>query len=240
MRKHLPFVAASVLLLTAAAAHADPVLLFDTFGPAGTYGVGAKPILGPGYPLAEGDVTPGQWVASSFVVPSHGTFAFSSIELALSVFGRGADPGGAVQVDLTLVPDSAGLPGATALARMSAIASVPLAEGGSIVRTAPAVNPMLMPGLTYWLVASVAGQGQGAGWMVSTTDNRIFPGAIRRVDGEWTRGWPNGAFRVFADDLDAAPVPEPGSLLLVATGVAGVWRARRHAGTRQSRNTTTV
>jgi hypothetical protein len=66
MRKHLPLLAAALLVFATQVAHADPILLFNSFGPGNTYGVGARPILGPGYPLSEGDVTPGQWVAASF------------------------------------------------------------------------------------------------------------------------------------------------------------------------------
>ncbi|HSL21510.1 MAG TPA: hypothetical protein VK886_08240 [Vicinamibacterales bacterium] len=76
------------MLLAPARATADSILLFDNFGPGNTFGPDARPILGPGYALSEGDVTPGQWFATSFPVFRSGPFAFTGIDLELSVLKR--------------------------------------------------------------------------------------------------------------------------------------------------------
>jgi hypothetical protein len=98
-------------------------------------------------------------------------------------------------------------------------------------------RPVLAGGMEYWIIASTLDHEASAGWKGSFTDNRPMPGAIRRVDTEWSRGWPNGAFRVYAERLDTdttAPVPEPATMALVGFGVAAVVRGVRRRHRRES------
>jgi hypothetical protein len=227
MRRLFLILATLLIFLAPRSAAADPIAIFNTFGPGDTYSPGAGPILGPGFPMSEGDVTPGQWFASSFLVPT-GVFEFTGVDLALSVLNRFGEPASPVNVTLRLVAGVAGLPGTTALEMMSTTAVTSLFDGGSIESVASSLRPVLTGGMEYWLIASTLDEAEGAGWMGSFTDNRPLPSAIRRVDGDWTRGSPNGAFRVYAQRLDSpAPVPEPATMALAGLGLAAVARSVR-------------
>lgn len=229
MRTRLVVLGTVLLMFGARVSSADPVVIFNNFGPGGTYGLSAGPILGPNAPLSEGDVTPGQWFASSFLVPD-GRYELSSVDLALSVLNTLGQPVEPVNVTLRLVRDVAGLPGTAVLDTMTTIASASLFVNGSVETATSTLRPLLTTGM-YWLIASTLDEGRSAGWMASTADMRSLPAAIRRVDGDWGRTSPNGAFRVHAEAVDSAPVPEPGTMLLVGAGLAAAVRARRRRPT---------
>jgi hypothetical protein len=100
-----------------------------------------------------------------------------------------------------------------------------------VLTVSSSTKPTLIGGLQYWFVASVAGAEQGAGWMGSETDPRFLPAAIRAIGNDWTRGGPNGTFRVFGHQLSGppvAPTPEPATVLLVGAGLAFLARRRFH------------
>lgn len=57
MSKRFAFLATLLVLSTSNFAFADPIALFSSFGPGDSFRLAAIPILGPGYPLSEGDVS---------------------------------------------------------------------------------------------------------------------------------------------------------------------------------------
>ena len=231
MGRRFAFLATLLVLCTPSLAFADPIALFSSFGPGDSFRPAAIPVLGPGFPLSEGDVSPGQQVGVSFTLPG-GTFAFTSLDLAMSTLLPAGDPR-PVDVMLTLVGDdpTRHLPGTTVLETLLVTATSSLEDGGSVLSVSSSTHPTLIGGLQYWFVASVSGAEQAAGWMGSETDSRLLPAAIRRVDTDWTRAGPNGAFRVFGDQLSeppVAPTPEPATVLLVGAGLACLARRRFH------------
>jgi hypothetical protein len=232
MSKRFAFLATLLVLSTSNFAFADPIALFSSFGPGDSFRPAAIPILGPGYPLSEGDVSPGQQVGVSFSLPG-GTFAFTSLDLALSTLPLPGDSR-PVDVALTLVgDDTRHLPGTAVLDTLLVTARSTLKDGGSVLSVSSSTHPTLIGGLEYWFVASVSGAEQGAGWMGSETDSQLLPAAIRRVDTDWTRSGPNGAFRLFGEQLSGpplAPTPEPATVLLVGAGLACLARRRFHHG----------
>ena len=232
MRRSSVLLALALLVSGARPASAEPIVLFSNFGPGGSYGPGAAPILGPGAPLSEGDVSPGQLAASSFVLDR--AARFTRIDLALAVLNGFGSPVVPVDVTLRLVRDDAGVPGTTVLDTLSVTAVASLFDNGSIRSAGSTLQPELPAG-TYWFVASTMAERAEAGWMVNSSDTRILPGAIRRVDTDWTRTWPAGAFQLFGTPAgDPAPVPEPATVTLLAASLAGTaLRARRR--TRETR-----
>lgn len=224
MRKRSVLVTLALLVFGVRPTSADPVVLFSNFGPGGSFGPGAIPILGPGAPLSEGDVSPGQLAASSFVLGE--SARLTGIDLALAVLNRLGAPVVPVEVTLQLVRDAAGVPGTSVLDTVSVTAVASLFDNGSLRTIDSSTRPMLSPGM-YWFVASTAVERGEAGWLGNPNDTRFLPGAIRRVDSDWTRGTPAGAFQLRGERVPG-PVPEPATILLMlaGTGTLAIRRVR--------------
>lgn len=88
--------------------------------------------------------------------------------------------------------------------------------GSGITTLFSSLMPLLSAGNMYWVWAT---SGEVGGWFVN---DQGFTGAgLRNRNGAWEHsGLPTPAFDVTA--TPAAVVPEPASLLLLATGLAGL------------------
>jgi hypothetical protein len=121
-----------------------------------------------------------------------------------------------VDVTLQLVRDAAGVPGTSVLDTLSVTAVASLFDNGSLRSIDSSSRPILSPG-TYWFVASTTVGRAEAGWMDNPSDTRFLRGAIRRVDSDWTRAAPAGAFQLRGERAPG-PVPEPATILLMLAG----------------------
>jgi hypothetical protein len=102
MSRTSALLAPALLVFPARPKAADPIVLFNNFGPACVYRPLGWQILGPGARTDNGEVSPGQLVANLFSLTA--PTRVTGIDLALAVLARAP----VVPVDLTLrlVPDA--------------------------------------------------------------------------------------------------------------------------------------
>lgn len=121
---------------------------------------------------------------------------------------------------VSLYSDAGGHPGATALGSSGAF--TPLVQFGSdgaeFSWTPGASGPSLSPGSLYWIVIAGTDPNGEVFWNDNTTG---ASGYSELLGGTWTTE-PNGTLGFLQIDgsTAAAPAPEPGTLLMLAAGLA--------------------
>jgi hypothetical protein len=177
-------------------------VIYSNFGPGNSYISGSAWGIATNYAFGE-SFTPGA------------NYDFADAQLAMS--GDGTNP----QVYLYLESDNGGQPGSILDAMAQQFTMVPL-PGSSVDTFYCTSCPTLSAGTTYWIVASTE-NGQTALWNMNSTGTSAFATSYS--------GSPNGPWYVAtrvggALEVDGTPLtsstPEPGSLALLATGVAGL------------------
>jgi hypothetical protein len=148
-----------------------------------------------------------------------------------------AAPASTNTIVLSLRMDNGGKPAATSL---ESFTFTPVSTGDQYVTENSISHPLLSSGVTYWFVAVGAGTNPGTFWDAA---NPAVAGTIARTNDGGTTWAPQSttqlsAFLVNGDPPGAAVIPEPSTLALLGTSLAGlmgaVWRRRRSAAKPQA------
>ena len=210
------------LLLTVAAPTSAEQILFSNLGPGDSYHSGLAGVFG-FVTSQEGDPDRNfsQVMSFSPAVPA----TLSTIELPLEFPWSYTD--GPMELNL-FESDAAGLPGRLLESFVTSDRLLP----NQLTTFSSALQPMLFAGTTYFLEARTTSEADGLWYHVLADAVPAYRGVYRYDDGPWENlvRISELAYRVTGEPA-AAATPEPGSLLLFATGAALVARRRiRRAG----------
>ncbi len=199
-------------LLAAAPAAADSIV-FSNLGPGGTYDPRvAYNVSGPASQAEEATA-----IGQSFVPMAD--FSFDAVDIALNwLLDTNAGT-------VSLTSDASGQPGA--ILESFAFTDRPHASNSNtdLATGISTLHPLLHAGTPYWIVASAEGDAYMV-WAINNTGQ--FGTAFQINGGAWTPRpeLASAAFRVRGSAVENV-VPEPGSFVLLVTGVAIACRRKR-------------
>lgn len=199
----------AVAVSSASASFASPAI-YSSFGPGDSFSNDGSAVIG------GSDAFPGgfQSMANLFTVTG-GDFQLGKIEVATVL------EGGSNSLVVSLAANDGGLPG-TVLESFP-VSGLMTAHPGGILSMSSTTHPLLLDGLSYWVVVEAGATDTSAGWWESSPH---VDGTVAWNDGSGWRSYNGGveAFRVTA-------VPEPATAgLLALGGLAALIRRRRARG----------
>jgi len=180
----------------------EAAVIFSNLGIGDTYQTDVGFTLSVGAPIGA-DIDQGD-----AFTPVGNNFMLDRIELAAGLIS------GPNRLDVWLMSNAAGVPGAIIEAFQFSDAMGTLGDANPLLAANSALRPVLNAGTQYWLIASMTGPNAWAAWNESSTGS-LIPHASRSDQGPWFVTSANGAFRV-----SGTAVPEPSSLLLLGAALA--------------------
>ena len=185
---------------------ADPVSLFNNFGPGGSYNTGVG--------FAIGNPGDGSNLANGMAFLAGSTANLANLQLALGTYG------GSDVLTISLNVDNAGLPGAVLETFTVSSGTLP---APSSIESPPTVfnsilQPLLSAGTTYWILATTT-TNTFVGWQQNNTGDT----GARAYSNDGIPTWsvdtqPRSAFAVNA----TTPVPLPAAAWLLLSGLGGL------------------
>ena len=201
-------------------ASADQIL-FSNLGLNGSYDLQRATFFG----FTETQTDPAENGARAMPFTPAVTAALTSLRLPLQFpwFSHDWFDGGTLQINL--FDSSGGLPGQI----LESWTSNGTHTSDTLSVFSSVLAPQLIGGAGYFIEARAIGEANGLWHLTATPDHAPVPDVARRGDGPWLTGGVRrftAAFEVSGEPV--APTPEPGTLILLGTGVAlGAWRRRR-------------
>ena len=216
----------AAFLLLLAAAHVQAAVEFSTFGPADSFNgsTGTKAMSA----AVDGSSTPAGYFSDADQWTASFTGTLSSVEVAVLESNVNSSQ---FDLSLALTDPTTGLP--ASLSQVSLGTLTATAGLGSIVSLTPNVSYTFTANTSYWLVLSPHATDSAVGWNVATNPAL----AHRAYSKDGTTYIADNTNYGSAFRIDAASVPEPGTGVIVATGLIVV-AAGAH-GAKRRRQTTT-
>lgn len=212
MKKKLFTGLVAVLLIISTFGKADAVTIFDNFGPPPGYKTSGA--MG----FAVGPISSG--IVNMAAIPFTPSAAFHLNSFDIPIWNEEGTESTTMQ--FSLVSDSTGEPGTVPLETFSL--TLGPADSKDVYTVNSLFNSLLNAGQMYWLIASSPDR---VGWLYTTSDDSSGQANSYNNGISWFVHMPTEIGSQLALRMDGSPVPIPGALWLLGSGLAGLLAMRR-------------